>query len=184
MSVVNMSLAESWNPRRHLGAAIGWAVFVLVTLAALLAAELAATEAQRRSRADTVDLLTELATQSGQILASRLETRRQLVQATAAQIASSGDHSAEALRRHLEALQYQFPEFAWLGVADDQGRIVAGTLGQLQDDQEKHKMGGLPVQRRWQKECSHGEVATRGGNLNTGQWHAWQTACMHKVICF
>lgn len=122
----------SWqrlDPRLHLAAAIGWAVFTVVTLAALVAANLAAGEAESRVRADSERLLTQFATQTRHALAMNLQTRRSIVQATAAQIIASSDRGNEALRRHLDAVQAQFPEFAWLGVADERGRITAAAGG-------------------------------------------------------
>jgi nitric oxide reductase large subunit len=112
-----------FDPRLHLAAAIGWAVFAIVALAALAAATLAAEEAERRARADTEQLLAQFANQIRHGLAMNLETRRSIVQATAAQIVASSDRGTDALRRHLEAVQAQFPEFVWLGVAD---RLRAG----------------------------------------------------------
>ena len=41
------------DPRRHFAAALGWPVFALVVAGALLAAELAASEAERHVVADT-----------------------------------------------------------------------------------------------------------------------------------
>jgi signal transduction histidine kinase len=127
-----MSLLARWNPRRQLSAAIGWSVFAIVALAALAAANLAAAEAERHARADALALLAELATQSQQMLAAGLTTRRLLLQSTAAQIAASTDRRATAMRLQLQAVRAQFPEFAWLGVADDEGRIVAATSDALQ----------------------------------------------------
>ncbi|MEO5696478.1 MAG: hypothetical protein ABIQ60_05015, partial [Burkholderiaceae bacterium] len=129
-----MTIGKPWNPRRHLSAAVGWSVFVIVAFLALLAANLAAAEAERRARNDAIELLGELAAQSQGMLDSRLGVRGLLLQTTAAQIAASSDRGAEALRRHLEALQEQFPEFAWLGVADQTGRVIAGTGAALQGE--------------------------------------------------
>ncbi len=119
------------DPRLHLAAAIGWSMFMLVTLAALMAANLAASEAEHRARADTERLLAQFATQIRHTLGVSLETRRSIMQATAAQIVASSDRGTDALRRHLEAVQAQFPEFAWLGVADERGRVVAASGGIL-----------------------------------------------------
>ena len=126
-----VTLAPRLNPRLHLAAAIGWAVFALVTLAALVSANLAGNEAERRARADAERLLAQFATQIRHALAMNLEIRRSIVEATAAQIVASSDHGTDAMRRHLEAVQAQFPEFAWLSVADDHGRVVAATGGIL-----------------------------------------------------
>ncbi len=120
------------DPRRHLAAAIGWAVFSVVTLVALMSAYVVADEAQARVRLDSEHLLTQFANEMRDALATHLETRRSILQATAVQALASSDHSHVALRRHLEAVQAQFPEFAWLGVADAQGRVTTAAVGMLE----------------------------------------------------
>jgi hypothetical protein len=121
------SLRRQLDPRLHIAAAIGWAVFGVVTLAALIAANLAANQAERRARTDAEGLLAEFATQVRDALSMGLETRRSMLQATAAQIASSTDRDPATLHRTLLAAQSQFPEFTWLGVTDAAGNIVADT---------------------------------------------------------
>ncbi len=125
------TLRERLDPRLHLAAAIGWAVFVLVSLAALAAAGLAAEESERRARVDAEATLVQFATQIRDALSVKLETRKSIVEATAAQIVASSDWGSGAVRRHLEAVQSQFPEFVWLGVADAEGRVVGASGGQL-----------------------------------------------------
>ena len=129
-----MSVWQRLDPRLHLAAAIGWAAVTVVTLAALVAADLAAGEAESRVRTDSERLLTQFATQIRQALAMNLQTRRSVVQATAAQIIASSDRGNDALRRHLDAVQAQFPEYAWLGVADEQGRVTAAAGGVLEGE--------------------------------------------------
>lgn len=99
------SLRRQLDPRLHIAAAIGWAVFGVVTLAALIAANLAANQAERRARADAEGLLAEFATQVRDALSMGLETRRSMLQATAAQIASSRDRDPATLHRTLLAAQ-------------------------------------------------------------------------------
>ena len=98
-----LRLARRINPRLHLSAAIGWAVFAVVTLAALAAAYLAADEAEGRARADAQALLGEFATQVRDALSLQIEARRALLLATAAQLGSLNDRSASAQLRVLEA---------------------------------------------------------------------------------
>ncbi len=124
-----MTLGQRLDPRRHLAAAIGWAAFVLVTLSALLAANLAAREAEQRARADAQALLVAFSMQIRGTLAANLDAHRATVRATAAQIVASTDHGGDAIRRHLEAVMAQFPEFIWLGAADGRGRVAAATAG-------------------------------------------------------
>lgn len=127
-----MSPIRVLDPRFSLPAAIGWAVFTIAALSALVAATLAADIAERRGRADAERLLTQFATQFQHAFATNLDTRRSILQATAAQIVASSDRGNDALRSHLEAVKIQFPEFAWLGVTDDRGRVVAATGGTQQ----------------------------------------------------
>jgi signal transduction histidine kinase len=122
-----MTIWQRLDPRLHLSAAVGWAVFIVVTVAALVAASLAASEAQARVSADRQRLLTQFAIQIRQALATNLATRRSILQATAAQISSTSDGSNTALRNHLEAVRAQFPELTWLGVADALGHVTAAT---------------------------------------------------------
>ena len=129
-----MTLIQQLNPRLHIAASIGWAVFAVVTVAALIAANLAAAEAESRARADAEGLLAEFATQVRDALSMNLETRRTVLQATAAELVAASDHSPSAVSRTLEAVQGQFPEFSWLGAVDSHGRVIMGTDGQLHDE--------------------------------------------------
>ena len=117
------------NPRRYLAAAIGWAVFGVVSLAALITANWVANDAERRALDDTQDGLVEFATQARDALAMRIETRLALMQATAARLVGAAP-DREGRRKVLLSVLEQFPEFKWLAVTDDQGRIStqAGNL--------------------------------------------------------
>lgn len=129
-----MGLISSLNPRRHLSAAIGWSMLAVVALASLVAGNLAASEAERAARESTERLMAQFATQVDHGLGMNLRNRLSIVQATAAQIAASGHKGSDALRLHLDAVQAQFPEFAWLGVADVHGRVMTATGGILQGE--------------------------------------------------
>lgn len=143
------------DPRRHLAAAIGWAVLALVAVASLVAASVAAATAERRARADTQGLIAQFAVQIDAGLAMNLQTRLSILRATAAQIMASQDRGHAALRRHLEAVQAQFPEFAWVGVADAEGRVVAATGGALE--------GGSVAESAWFR---HGRAAALIGGVH------------------
>jgi signal transduction histidine kinase len=149
-----VSVWQRLDPRLHLAAAIGWVVFTVVTLAALVAANLAAGEAESRVRTDSERLLTQFATQIRHALAMNLQTRRSVVQATAEQIMASSDRGDEALRRHLDAVQAQFPEFSWLGVADERGLVVAAAGGLLLGED----VASLPWFQRGRSQAFLGDV--------------------------
>lgn len=121
-----MSPWQRLDPRLHFAAAIGWAVFGVVTLAALGTATLAAAQAEQRARADADRLLAELATQVRDAVSMNLESRRALLQATAAQ-GGVAPRDAAAVRKLLVATRSRFAEFSWLGAADASGRVVAET---------------------------------------------------------
>jgi signal transduction histidine kinase len=122
-------LLRQFHPRWHIAAAIGWAVFLVVTLAALVAANLAASQADGRAREDATSLLAEFATQVRDALSMNVKARRSVLQAISAQLAAADLNDAEKVSRTLETVQAQFPEFAWLGLADGTGKIVMGTQG-------------------------------------------------------
>lgn len=123
---------ETFNPRRRLASAIGWIVFFIILAAAVAGANLAAKEAAERARADTERLLAQFATQIRYAIDTALETRLAILKSTAAQISVDQADAEPTLRHdlHLTALQTQFPEFTWLGVADKDGRLLA-TTGQI-----------------------------------------------------
>ncbi|AEG91417.1 sensor histidine kinase [Ramlibacter tataouinensis] len=120
------------NPRRHLAAAIGWSVFAVVTVAGAGAAHWVGRAAEQQVRWGSEQLVLQLANQTRQTLADSLDNRLSIVQATAAQIKAAGDTGAAALRASLASVQSQFPEFAWLGLADAAGIVVAATGGLLE----------------------------------------------------
>jgi signal transduction histidine kinase len=120
---------QRFNPRLHLAAAIGWAVFAVVTLAALVTASLAAAQAEQRARADAEGLLAEYATQVRDALSMNLEARRSVLQATAAQISATVEPSPVAVQRILQAVHGQYPEFTRLSVSDGVGQIRASLPG-------------------------------------------------------
>jgi signal transduction histidine kinase len=121
-----------FDPRSHLAAAIGWTVLATLALASIVAATTAARETESRARADVRELLSEYANHLRQTVVLDLQTRQSMLNAAATQILASSDQSNVALRRHLEAVQAQFPEFAWLGAVDAKGRVIAATNGTLQ----------------------------------------------------
>lgn len=126
------SLLDLLDPRRYLAAAIGWTVVVVAAVAGLAAGVLAADAAERQVRDGSERMLAQLARQTEQTLAANLVNRLSVVQALAAHVEAADDWSPQALRRQLAAAQGQFPEFAWIGVVDGSGRILAATGGLLE----------------------------------------------------
>ncbi len=127
-------LFRNFNPRFQLAAAIGWAIACVTLLCAFAAAFVASYVAENRVRHDTEQLLTQYATQARHAVAMQLSTHTSILQATAAQIVASADRGADALSLHLQAVRAEFPDFAWLGVADAQGRVMAAIGPPLETD--------------------------------------------------
>ncbi|HOL36270.1 MAG: hypothetical protein JSR43_01630 [Proteobacteria bacterium] len=107
---------------------------MLLLLASLMAGRLAAVQAEQAARAGSQRLLTQFAIQVNHGLEANLQTRLAIVQASADQLAASGELGPPALRRHLDVVRTRFPEFVWLGVVDAAGKVVAATEGLLQGE--------------------------------------------------
>ena len=120
------TLWQRLDPRRHIAAAVGWAVFVLVTVGALLAAELAASTAERQMRADTQARLGQAAGQVADALVGRVQLLLAAMQASAAQWRLDPAAAPTAADRLL-ALQREQPALSWIGLRDASGRLVVAT---------------------------------------------------------
>ncbi|MBS0402071.1 MAG: hypothetical protein JSS18_06200 [Proteobacteria bacterium] len=123
---VREPLAQRLDPRRHIAAAVGWAVFVLVVVGALVAAELAAGTAERQVRADTQARLGQTAGQAADALAARVQVLLAALQASAAQWQLDGAGAPDWAAR-LQALQRAQPVLGWIGLRDAQGQLLAAT---------------------------------------------------------
>jgi signal transduction histidine kinase len=134
MAVEHFKWLQFLDPRRYLAAAIGWAVLAVVTLGGFVAAEVAARSAEERVRAGSELLLAQLSHQTRHTLSESLANRLAVVRATGAQIQAMEGWTPARLRTYLAAIQAQFPEFAWLGIADANGRVVAATGGLLEGE--------------------------------------------------
>ncbi|MDE2455821.1 MAG: HAMP domain-containing protein [Burkholderiales bacterium] len=138
-----MNFPQAIDPRRHLAAAVGWAMVAIISLASLVSANVASAAAEARALRDTRQLTTQFALQIRHSLAMSIRMHLSVVQATAAQIVSTRERSDDVVRGNLEAVRAQFPEFLWLGVTDDAMRVMAGTDGAL----EGRAASGLPWAR-------------------------------------
>ena len=123
-------LSERWwqhlDPRRHIAAAVGWAVFILMTLGALIAGGVAASTAEREMRADTRARLVQTAGQTADALLAQVEVLLAAMQATAAQWRLD-TAQAPTLDERLRALQTEQPALGWIGLQDATGALVAAT---------------------------------------------------------
>jgi len=117
-------LLENLNPRKHLAAGIGWAVFTIIALAAPLCAWFVAKETERYIRQSAIQSLQQNATQIQREVSTNLESRLSVIRLTAAQLNQIPLNSADT-NLTLNSVRAQYPEINWIGVADKSGEIVA-----------------------------------------------------------
>lgn len=126
-------LARYLDPRRSLAAAIGWLVFAL-SIGLVLVASAWVDDIVRTNLLDLRGR--QLDRTAGRIAADLnldLALRLQSVRALAAMLATElRDENQATLRKILENLQQASPEFAWIGVANPQGRVLAATHGVME----------------------------------------------------
>ncbi|MBS0390023.1 MAG: HAMP domain-containing protein [Proteobacteria bacterium] len=127
------------NPWRHFAAALGWAMFALVVVGALVAAEWAASEAARHVAVAARARLQQTANQAADALMAQLQVRLAAMRATAAQWPLLPG-AAAALGDSLAALQAQQPELGWIGAVDASGQWLAATAPWP----EAHSLPGQP----------------------------------------
>ena len=124
------STAPLWqriDPRRRLGAAIGWTVFIVVAVFAVGAGLFAASEAEDEASADSQQVLSQYAADIAHALAVTLETRTAAMRTISERIAEADTPVGPALQPQLDAFQRHFDGLQWLGVTDATGKVIAAT---------------------------------------------------------
>ncbi len=121
------------DPRRSLAAALGWTLVALFCLGAPLASLVVGRLATERVQVQTGALYQQYALQVSNALDGNLYDRLQWLQAMADSIpdgsAAGGTARDQSARLQVLLARWQgsLPEFAWLAIADADGRIVAST---------------------------------------------------------
>lgn len=126
-------MLQNLDPRKHISAAIGWAVFLIIALAAPLCAWLVAKETETFFRKSASQSLQQYATQVHRELAASVQSRLSIIELAAAQSAPLTENPVE-LRRALDTIHHQYPEISWIGVANRQGVVYAATGDTLLGD--------------------------------------------------
>ena len=126
-------LARYLDPRRSLAAAIGWLVITL-SIGLVLVASVWVGNIVRANLLDQRGRqLERTADGISAELNLNLELRLQRVGTLAAILATElGDDNPAMLRNIFESVRQVVPEFAWIGVANPQGRVLAATHGALE----------------------------------------------------
>lgn len=126
-------LARYLDPRRGLAAAVGWLVITL-SIGLVLVASVWVGDIVRANLLDQRGRqLERTADGIAAELNLNLELRLQRVGTLAAILATElGDDNPATLRKIFEGVQQVVPEFAWIGVANPDGRVLAATHGALE----------------------------------------------------
>ena len=137
-------MLESLNPRKHLAAGIGWAVFIIIALAAPLCAWVVAKETENNIRQSATQSLQQNAIQIQREVAANLDSRLSVIRLAAAQMSQISQNSAE-LQITLTSIHRQYPEINWIGLADISGTVTAAAhnvlVGENVADEEWFKNG-------------------------------------------
>ena len=128
-----LSLAHYLDPRRSLASAIGWLALAL-SIGLVLVASVWVGDIVRTNLLDQRDRqLDRTADRIAAELNFNIALRLQSVRALAAMLATElHDENRATLRNLLENLQQVSPEFAWIGVANPQGGVLAATQGAVE----------------------------------------------------
>ena len=126
-------LARYLDPRRSLAAAVGWLVITL-SIGLVLVASVWVGDIVRANLLDQRGRqLERTADGIAAELNLNLELRLQRVGTLAAILATElGDDNPATLRKIFEGVQQVVPEFAGIGVANPQGRVLAATHGAVE----------------------------------------------------
>jgi signal transduction histidine kinase len=126
-------LARYLDPRRSLAAAVGWLVITL-SIGLVLVASVWVGDIVRANLLDQRGRqLERTADGIAAELNLNLELRLQRVGTLAAILTTElGDDNQATLRKIFEGVQQVVPEFAWIGVANPDGRVLAATHGALE----------------------------------------------------
>ena len=119
-------LLDNLNPRKHIAAGIGWAVFTIIALAAPVCAWLVAKETENYFRQSATQSLQQNAVQIHREVAANLESRLSIIQLTASQL-SPTPHNSSHLKLMLNSVHRRYPEINWIGLADSEGTVVTSA---------------------------------------------------------
>jgi signal transduction histidine kinase len=123
------SLMDRLDPRRSLGAAVGWALTVITLVAATIASVSFAVIARDRIEEQIGAIFRQYATQISNELDINLYAKLQWISATASVFENDGLAQATPRRdRLLRAFRSSLPELDWIGIARADGRLIASSV--------------------------------------------------------
>jgi class 3 adenylate cyclase/HAMP domain-containing protein len=125
------ALANSFNPRHSLRVRLGLLMGAIAFILSVLAGMSVSYTTSRTAEEDVGADLAQLAYQMADKLDRGMFERYRDIQIIASlDVMRSPEISAPEKRSLLEKLQSTYPDYAWIGLADNQGKVLAST-GQL-----------------------------------------------------
>jgi PAS domain S-box-containing protein len=117
--------------RNSLGAYLALTFTLLSVVLTLLLTAYSDRAASTRIRESIGNNLAELANQTASRLDRSMFERYREVRLIADRLRNTQD--LDTVRRELEVLQQSYPTYAWIGLTDTQGRVLAATRGMLEE---------------------------------------------------
>lgn len=128
----NPATSLTFERLRSLRNTIAFAVFGAVLITALAAGVLADRLLRRQLAEHAGSLLQEMAVSMRDTLDREMEQHYEQVRLLSGMDEMNIDLNPEKVRRLLDQMKESFPQFAWMGLTDDKGKVLASTGGLLQ----------------------------------------------------
>jgi PAS domain S-box-containing protein len=123
---------KAYIHRHGVGTYIAFAFSILSILLTLILAEVIGVTATAQVKSNIGDDLAEMAFQTADKLDRGMFERYREVQLMARRIDLIGSNDLAEKRKVLNALQETYPYYAWIGMADNRGKVLVSTKGILE----------------------------------------------------
>lgn len=130
---MSLHFLSALNPRHSIRARLVWVIGLLGSVLALLMSLLVGEQSTQQVRADKGALMAELAQQmAGEMDRGVFERLREVQNIAALELMREQGAAVEQKRALLQQVKSTYEYYAWIGVTDAQGNIIAGTDGLLE----------------------------------------------------
>lgn len=132
MTTSAVALPLTFDRIRRLRNSVAFTAFVAVLMTALAAGVLADRLLRRQLDAHAGSLLEQMAVSMRDTLDREMEQHYEQVRLLSGMDELNDEMQPEKVRRLLDQMKESFPQFAWMGLTDEQGKVLASTGGLLQ----------------------------------------------------
>jgi hypothetical protein len=132
MTTTTAATPLTYDGMRRLRNTVALAVFAAVLLTAVAAGTLADRTLRRQLGEHSGNLLRQMAVSMRDTLDREMEQHYEQVRLLSGMDELNEDMKPEKVRRLLDQMKESFPQFAWMGLTDGQGKVLASTGGLLQ----------------------------------------------------